>query len=259
MSGKSRDYFGTLKSAGRTVLKEDSAGAFKQVPETPSHIKKYRKSYKHQFGCSILHPGLVDAPKPQGNWVYGRKTDQSDKVGELFRQQPQGIRELINEINEQKYASHIKEPLGTMPTRNYNWPDEAKSDGFAFGQKIPPSEYSAKEVVFPPDAERDEEKIRLMYLKSHGNFEAGEQKNREYNWKINPNDYRFGKKEEREQEQVKKILQHELTQNQYPKTTIISKNQEDWKNYNEDPLGKPKNQAQLNLRMPQIFGEMKKR
>ncbi|CAD8058098.1 unnamed protein product [Paramecium sonneborni] len=263
MSGKSRDYFGTLKSAGRTVLKEESAGdciqpVQNQVPETPPHIKKYRKSYKHQHGCAILHPGLVDAPKPQGNWLYGKKTDPSDKAGDLFKQQPEGIKELINEINEQKYASHIKEPLGTMPTRNYNWPEESKSDGFAFGQKIPPSEFTAKEVVFPPDAKRDDESVRLMYLKSHGNFEAGEQKNREYNWNVNPNEFRFGKKDEREQQQMKKILQHELTQNQYPKTTIISKNQEDWKNYNEDPLGKPKNQAQINSRMPTIFGEMKK-
>jgi len=39
---------------------------------------------------------------------------------------------------------------------------------------------------------------------------------------------------------------------------IIQKNQEDWKNYNEDPLGKPKNIAQLNARMPAVFGEMKK-
>ena len=54
-----------------------------------------------------------------------------------------------------------------------------------FGQKIPPSQYTAKEVVFPPDAKRDTEENRLRYLKSHGNFEAGEQKNRNYQWNIN--------------------------------------------------------------------------
>lgn len=54
-----------------------------------------------------------------------------------------------------------------------------------FGQKIPPSQYTAKEVVFPPDGKRDTEENRLRYLKSHGNYEAGEQKNRNYSWNIN--------------------------------------------------------------------------
>lgn len=38
----------------------------------------------------------------------------------------------------------------------------------------------------------------MMYLKSHGNFEAGEQKNREYKWVVDKNEFRFGKREFRE-------------------------------------------------------------
>lgn len=37
------------------------------------------------------------------------------------------------------------------------------------------------------------EDVRLMYLKSHSDFEAGEQKKREYNWNVDPTDFRFGK------------------------------------------------------------------
>ncbi|KAM3131622.1 hypothetical protein pb186bvf_016286 [Paramecium bursaria] len=260
MSGRTRDHFGSIKTAGQTIAgKEETAARCIQpepiiVPETPDHIKKYRKSYKQQHGVSILHPGLVDAPKPVGNYVYGKKTDPSDKTSDIFKPQNEGIKELVLEINEQKYASRQKEPLGIVPSRNYNWPNETQSDGFAFGQKIPPSEYTAKEVVFPPDAKREEEKNRLQYLKSHGNFEAGEQKNRNYNWNIDKDEYRFGKKEERDQNQMRKVLQQENTDDAYPKTVVIKKNQEDWKNYNEDPLGKPKNLAQMNERMPEVFG-----
>lgn len=35
--------------------------------------------------------------------------------------------------------------------------------------------------------------VREMYLKSHADYEAGEQKKRTYDWKIDPTDFRFGK------------------------------------------------------------------
>lgn len=34
-----------------------------------------------------------------------------------------------------------------------------------------------------------------MYLKSHGSFQPGEQKNREFEWNVDPTDFRFGKVE----------------------------------------------------------------
>ena len=34
-----------------------------------------------------------------------------------------------------------------------------------------------------------------MYLKSHGDYDAGEQKNRNFNWNVDPADFRFGKVE----------------------------------------------------------------
>jgi hypothetical protein len=61
-----------------------------------------------------------------------------------------------------------------------------------FGQKVPPSQFTAKEVVLPSDSIRETEENRLRYLKSHGNFEAGEQKNRNYKWNINLESHRFG-------------------------------------------------------------------
>jgi hypothetical protein len=79
-----------------------------------------------------------------------------------------------------------------------------------FGQKVPPSLYTAKEVVFPPDAKRDSEENRLRYLKSHGNYEAGEQKCRNYTWNINTEQHRFGlEQKNKDLEQMNKVLYHE--------------------------------------------------
>lgn len=32
-----------------------------------------------------------------------------------------------------------------------------------------------------------------MYLKSHNDYDAGEQKDRKYQWNVDPSDFRFGK------------------------------------------------------------------
>lgn len=44
-----------------------------------------------------------------------------------------------------------------------------------FGLKGVVSEYSAKEVVLPPDSQKESEQNRQLYIRSHGNYEAGEQ------------------------------------------------------------------------------------
>lgn len=41
----------------------------------------------------------------------------------------------------------------------------------------------------------EEEKIRKMYLKSHKDYDPGEQKKRSYDWNVSPENFRFGKRE----------------------------------------------------------------
>lgn len=51
-------------------------------------------------------------------------------------------------------------------------------------------------MIFPSDREiLETEENRKRYLKSHGWYEAGEQKDRGYNWPVDKNEFRFGKKE----------------------------------------------------------------
>ena len=59
---------------------------------------------------------------------------------------------------------------------------------------------------------------------------------------------------------MSKVLYQEAQQGQYPQTVIIKKNQEDWKNYNDDPIGKPKNLAQVNkyVSPETVYGVIKK-
>lgn len=147
--------------------------------------------------------------------MYGKKTGVSEKVNDLLSTKQNGIQELMTTIQESAYASHKKEPLAIVPLRNYVWPAATGADGFQFGMKGEKSEFSAKELVFPPDAPQEQEENRLMYLKSHGNFEAGEQRRRNYSWLVDPGMHRFGKVEERVINQMKNVLHQEISNNQY--------------------------------------------
>jgi hypothetical protein len=38
----------------------------------------------------------------------------------------------------------------------------------------------------------EDEEVRKMYIKTHGNFASGEQKDRNYNWNFDKTTHRFG-------------------------------------------------------------------
>lgn len=51
-------------------------------------------------------------------------------------------------------------------------------------------------MIFPSDKQiLDNEEDRIRYVKTHGWFEPGEQKQRNYNWPVDKNEFRFGKAE----------------------------------------------------------------
>ena len=58
---------------------------------------------------------------------------------------------------------------------------------------------SAKDMIYPMGGAftNDDRTIQDMYKKTHGNFQPGEQKNRDYEWKFNPAAHVFGYGEKR--------------------------------------------------------------
>jgi len=52
---------------------------------------------------------------------------------------------------------------------------------------------SAKDMIFPQGVYLNETQVQQdLYRKTHGNFQPGEQKTRDYNWKFDPNEHMFG-------------------------------------------------------------------
>ena len=151
----------------------------KDTPSTPEGLKKYRKSHVNEPGKIQKHWGLADdgEPFPKG-YSYGKPTYISEHVGQVVKAQNlSGLADKFNDIKEDKYASHQREPLGKGFTRSYQWPDKTGQGTIAFG--VPTSGLeSAKEMIYPMGGayiSKDPE-VHEMYKKTHGNYDPGEQK-----------------------------------------------------------------------------------
>ncbi len=137
------------------------------------------------------------------------------------------MKDKFNDIKEAQYASNVREPLGKGYSRDYQWPDRAEGGSIAFGVGSKDLE-SAKEMIYPLGVGQPESKVVSdMYRKTHGNFAPGEQKNRNYDWKLDPNSHRFGYAEKKVLNGAGDALHNERNQEQFPKTIIVKKTVED--------------------------------
>ena len=137
------------------------------------------------------------------------------------------MQDKFNDIKEGKYASKIKEPLGQGFERGYDWPDKTNGGNMNFG--LPSKDLdNAKEMLYPlGGATNDNQATSDMYRKTHGNFAPGEQRNRNYDWKFDPNDHRFGYGEKKILNGAGAALHAERNEEQFPKTVIVKKTVED--------------------------------
>ena len=245
--GKYRDRNPGLRPAGVvTTIPDDSTRVCIQPPppreSTPEKIKKYRKSFNDEPGMKQIHYGVVEDPLPPQAFTYGKKTYVSDHVHEIIApNNSKSLAQYEKELKEQKYASSVKEPLGKGFERGYNYPQEVQTGNFKFGQQTEPSENS-KLLIFPPNGPVQEKpEVKQMYYKSHGVTEAGEQMSRGYQWPFDKSQHRFGHFEPPELNGVSIALRPEVAAGSHPKTEIIKKTVEDYRNSTYEELGKPKN------------------
>jgi hypothetical protein len=104
---------------------------------------------------------------------------------------------------------------------------------------------NAKDMLYPMGGGRPEDQpIADMYKKTHGNFNPGEQKNRNYDWNMNPTDHRFGYGEKKVLNGAAMAIHNERPEEHFPKTVIVKKTVEDHKAVSQDLLGVSKNLGQ---------------
>ena len=71
---------------------------------------------------------------------------------------------------------------------------------------------SSKDVMYTPASLNTDEKAKELYIRSHGMYDAGEQRDRKYQWPFNPNQHVFGKTEKLVHDEGRFCLQPETVQ-----------------------------------------------
>jgi hypothetical protein len=142
----------------------------------------------------VNHPGLIEDSKLLDRMQrFGVTTDKSEHADVAFKPMD-GYAEQKNAQLESIYASHRREPLGKPYNRGHVLPAQTQQQDFSFGVQNSASE-SAKNLLYPrPDTNEDQ--YSDQYIRSHGSYGAGEQRDRKYAWGstgIDPTRHQFGK------------------------------------------------------------------
>ena len=139
--------------------------------------------------------------------------------------------------------SNIREPLAQGFQRGYQWPKTVKNEEFQFGMQTASND-TVKEIFKAQEGIVEDETVRKMYIKTHGNFASGEQKDRNYVWPLDKTAHRFGYGEQRLINGAAMSIHAERFENSFPKTVIVKKTVEDVKAVTQDLLGVSKNLGQ---------------
>ncbi|KAG2486271.1 hypothetical protein HYH03_015095 [Edaphochlamys debaryana] len=219
-----------------------------QRPGTPEDIKKYRQSTVHEPGRIVRHPGLADDPLPDGPFGVKSAASGGQSISEALNNYPNS--ELARwkiEQAEQNYASSVREPLGRGYVRGHVVPPGLGTErpfGVLYDARGKDLARQAATVIFPTDRPAEEDpQARSLYLRSHADFQPGEQRRRDYNWNsagIDPAQYRFGLTDPNPQRDgVKKALTPALDPELQP-PRVLPKLHEDYKATATDFLGRPR-------------------
>jgi len=107
-----------------------------------------------------------------------------------------------------------------------------------------------KEVIGNGDNIRETQEVKNLYNKTHGLTDPGQQKERNYNWHVDKHNHVFGYQFDKEVDGAKKSLQTDYLNTNYPKTVIAKKSFEDFRQANNEMLGKSKFRGALNHNLP---------
>lgn len=105
---------------------------------------------------------------------------------------------------------------------------------------------NAKEILYSNVSISETPETKRLYNKTHGLTDPGEQKTRDYNWMFDKNIHVFGKADNKEIDGAKKSLKSDSLNCEFPKTVLVSKRSEDFRQANNDMLGRGKFKGTIN-------------
>lgn len=214
---------------------------------TPEHMLKWRKDTEPGKVC--LHPGVADDADHQRIEVYGRAEPVGVKVHEVLNTAAKSY--LVEQAVAKKesiYLSHKREPLGKPYVRGHTLPEKFAAGDVGFGWPTPQDVAGdqSKHLLHPTERVTPESE-RQLYVKSHANYDPGEQRHRGYSWvakdgSIDPSNYRFGGRTEGgDKNGVAKAINPALDESYKRPPIVVDKRLEDFRVVNSEGLGTIKN------------------
>jgi len=98
--------------------------------------------------------------------------------------------------------------------------------------------------------------VKTLYNRSHGLTDPGQQKDRNYKWYVDKSNHVFGKNEPLEADGAKKSLTFDFLEAQFPKTKVVDKRLEDFRQATTDMVGRSKFKGTLHPSIEEghVFG-----
>jgi len=226
------------------TLKQD---IYNPQPDCPGELVKWRKNISPGDIC--LHPGVADDADHTRLEVYGRAEPVGVKVSECLNTAAKSyLMEQTNQKKESIYLSHKREPLAASYKRGHMLPTPFATGEVGFGRPNPQdiSGDQSKHLLHP-DERVPPEAERMLYVKSHSNYDPGEQRHRGYSWVdkeggIDPTTFRFGGNvNEGEKLGVAKAMCPSLDETYKRPPVVVEKLLEDFKVVSTEGLGEAKN------------------
>jgi len=237
---------GSAEDTAERTLKPEMYNPMTTDP-CPDHIKKWRK--ETEPGKVILHPGVADDADHERLSVYGKPDPVGVKVHELLNIAPKShLIEKATAKTEAIYLSHKREPLGKSYLRGHELPGPFASGREGFGYPTPQDVTGdqSKHLLHPQERVVPESE-RMLYVKSHSNYDPSEQRHRGYSWVdkhggIDPSTFRFGGAvKDGEIQGVAKAMNPALDESYQRPPVVVEKRLEDFRVVSQEGLGNVKN------------------
>lgn len=262
-AGKYKDWTPNLRAAGKLTATGDKVETCLRPPPdgrppSPEVIRRFRATVRPDAGEMRIFYGK--AKDPHLVWAkqmgHGISTQPSFFAHELVNPRPKSLfQQRMLDRKEDHYASHQVAPLGKSHDQNKNLPRGLNKYEFTFG--IPTElDTGAGGLINPnktyEEVEKENQVGHELYVRSHDDFNVGEQLHRSYT-SPNFNSYsKFGipTPHDNTGKHVKKTMKwlHEAEQERA--TKIVSKRVDEFRERNQEQLGQVHDPIKDTLRVP---------
>ncbi len=112
---------------------------------------------------------------------------------------------------------------------------------------------NAKEILYSGNHFDEKPEDKALYNRSHGHTDPGEQKDRKYTWYVDKHEHAFGRAQVNELDGTKKSLCNDFIEAKYPKTTVVDKRLEDYRQATSDMVGRSKFKGSLHPSIDETY------